>query len=154
MEQTAGNVVEIDPGGRQGLLLGFGELQHVAEGGNLDGALHAVGSNGSRDGGGDSEDVDSGGHIAVLEVPPHRNLDVPRLLFLPPRRGVGIGGGRQRRSGRGEMRHPKEKKTRRRRRRPWKGGEFGRKVSHDENGLWCGNEFFLFRVLPFPWKWF
>ena len=80
---------EVDSGGGEAFLPGPGELQHVAEGGDLDGAFDAVGSDRRRDGVDDAEHVDPQRNIAVLEVPPHRNPHAARLLLVPPRQGVG-----------------------------------------------------------------
>ncbi|PON44952.1 hypothetical protein PanWU01x14_262400, partial [Parasponia andersonii] len=82
---TAGNVSEIDPSGRKGLLFEPGELNHVPKSRDLNGTLYPIGPDSRSDGVRDFEDIDPRRHIAILKVPPNRNSDVSGLFFVAPR---------------------------------------------------------------------
>jgi hypothetical protein len=71
--------------GGERLLRGARELEHVAEGGDGEGAADAGGAQGGREPRRDAADVDAVGDVAVLEVPPHRHPYRPALVVL--RRG-------------------------------------------------------------------
>lgn len=78
-------VVEADPGGDEGLLRGPRELRNVPECRDRDRAPDAARSEGRGDPMSHAEHVHPGGDVAVLEVPPHRDLHaLALLLVLPP----------------------------------------------------------------------
>lgn len=78
-----------DAGGDERLLCRAGELDDVPEGGDGERAADAGGAERGGDPLRDAADVDGLGHVAVLEVPPHRHLHrlallLLLLLLLPP----------------------------------------------------------------------
>ena len=96
---------EVDSRRGESFLIRSRQLQHVSEGSDRDWSFDAVNSNGGCDGLRHSEDVRAGGQMAVLEVPPHRNLNSTRLFLVvlsTPRSELRGGGGAGRRETRGE----------------------------------------------------
>lgn len=81
------HVIQGDAGGGEGLLRGTWHLRHVAERRDDYGALDTGGSERRRDPVGDPLHVDADGDLAVLEIPPHRNLHAPVLLIVVPPEG-------------------------------------------------------------------
>lgn len=81
---TVGNVSEMNPSESECFLVGPGKLQNIAESGYLKRTLNPVGSNGVRDSGYHLRNVNARWHVAILEVPPHRNPHVAWLLVVAP----------------------------------------------------------------------
>lgn len=80
--RTLRDMSEVDSRRRESFLIRSRQLQHVSEGGDRDWSFDPVDSNGGCDGLRHSEDVSATGQVAVLEVPPHRNLNSPRLFLV------------------------------------------------------------------------
>lgn len=76
------NMSNINPSGRERLLIDPRELQHVSKCSDRNGALDSICPNGCSDRVSNLKYIHASRQIAVLKIPPHRNPHIPQLLIM------------------------------------------------------------------------
>lgn len=87
LKRTIRNVSKMNPSESKWFLIGSRKLHHITKSSNMNRTFNPVSSNGVSDCRCYSGNVNAGRHIAVLEIPPHRNPNVPWFVIetLPVR---------------------------------------------------------------------
>lgn len=82
---------ETDPRRRKGLLINPRHLHYISEGRDLDGTLDPISPNGGSDALGHPKHVGASRQVAILEIPPYRDLNTSTFNLVPARRGGVVG---------------------------------------------------------------
>lgn len=78
---------------REGLLVNPRHLHYISESRDLDGTLDPISPNGGSDALGHPKHVGASRQVAILEIPPYRDLNAPAFHLVPAGRGGGGVGG-------------------------------------------------------------